>query len=226
MTINEFSRPRRYWMRILFLTLKVYLAIFLLGCAGNRPKPEVEEVRILQTHTYSAEQERVFNASLAALQDLNYSIDVVNKETGLITASRHTTQKLAEITTESDDGLPTWVWVTLIATGVIVVVLLISTLSGDNKDEDEDRETAPEYYIVENEEDYETSGIEFYHYKITLKLEAISEAETRVRMSVEGSRLLGNKVMETGPVYDCDFFRSFFKSLDRAITQVSPDTTK
>jgi hypothetical protein len=126
------------------MVMSVYLAVWLAGCAGAPPRPEGDQLTTLQVRTYPATFKTVFDAAVDAAQDLDFSVDVVNADAGVITATRQTNARLARITRADDEGLPTWAWVALIATGVIIIaaVVIVLTSDDDEKDKDEDKGNA------------------------------------------------------------------------------------
>ena len=118
--------------------LCIYLAIWLAGCASVPPRPEGDQLTRLQVRSYPATFKTVFDAAVDATQDLDFSVDVANADAGVITATRQTNERLARITRADDKGLPTWAWVALIATGVIIIAAVVIVLSSHD-DEDKDK---------------------------------------------------------------------------------------
>ncbi len=201
--------------------LRAYLSVFLVGCASTQYQPSVMEVRSMETRTFAAQYDVVFKAVVNALQDLHYTIDIVDKDVGLITASRQTTGKLGAIAREpdqtdsSDDGLPTWAKVALIVTGIVLVIALINYITDDDEDESDTYSESSDSFVIGDSS--EPAGAEFYRYRVTVNLEALDDRETRIRVSGQGSRMKGNTVMETGPVYDPEFFQAFYANMDNAL---------
>ena len=60
-------------------------------------KPPTAVNRQLQTRKFPRENKLVLKAAIGSLQDLDYTIDVLNSDIGLITASRTTEKKEAEV---------------------------------------------------------------------------------------------------------------------------------
>ena len=85
-------------LRGLGLSLRIYLITFL-GCAAPRPPaPPTAVARAMETRTITADSEKVIKASINVLQDLSYTVDVINVEMGLLTASRTTQGQQAILT--------------------------------------------------------------------------------------------------------------------------------
>ena len=100
--MNELIRPRTVPGKIRLFSLLLYLASSNIVFSQNKPSTAVS--RTLQTQNFSADIKTTLKASINALQDLDYTIDVLNSDVGLITASRTTEQKKAEV---SSDGVST-----------------------------------------------------------------------------------------------------------------------
>ena len=119
--------------------LCVYLTIWMAGCAGAPPHPEGDQLTRLQVRTYPVAMKNVFNATVDAAQDLDFSVDLANADAGVLTATRQTSRSLARITRADDEGWTTWMWIACIATGVIIIaaaVILLTSDDDDKKDED------------------------------------------------------------------------------------------
>ena len=67
---------------------------------------------------------------------------------------------------------------------------------------------------------------EWHQYRITLQFDNPGENETKVRLSVQGTRLEGHEVSEAGPVYDPQFYEKFFAYLERSLKMQAPDSTR
>jgi hypothetical protein len=219
------ARPRRKWLFVISLMLRVYIVLFLIGCAGGPPSPGIEEIRRLQTKIVTTDQETVMNAAVGVLQDMNYMIFDANPKSGLITAIKETTEMTAGISEESG-GTPTWLKVAVIVTGVILIVLIIAAISGGDDDEEKEYE---EYHYdspdvdVASEAGAEYEGLEYYRYRVSIKIDTVGASETRVRMSMHGTKLKGEEVLETGPVYDAEFYEQFWTGLESNIAAMQPD---
>ena len=96
-------QPRTVNGRFLYISLTIYLSSVLsLYAAPPQSKPSTAIARTLQTRNFSADMKTALKASINALQDLDYTIDVLNSDVGLITASRTTEEKKAVV---SKDGI-------------------------------------------------------------------------------------------------------------------------
>ena len=100
--MHQLIRPRTVPGKIRLFSLLLYLASSNIVFSQNKPPTAVS--RTLQTQNFSADIKTTLKASINALQDLDYTIDVLNSDVGLITASRTTEKKKAEV---SSDGVST-----------------------------------------------------------------------------------------------------------------------
>ena len=204
--------------------LRIYLALSLAGCAGTRPETvPSHQARLVETCTVEADRSRVFQGVIDALQDLSFAIESADEDLGLLTATRESEVRLAEISkdvaSEEDGDLPTWATVALIVTGVILVVVLISVIAGD--DDDEESEYEEDDHVSTVIEAGEPSPPPMYTYRITINIREVDADVTTVRVSATGSLVRGGVTEEAGPVQDPVFFETFFDTLEDALTIAS-----
>ena len=96
--MHQLIRPRTIPGKIRLFSLLLYLASSNIAFSQNKPSTAVS--RTLQTQNFSADIKTTLKASINALQDLDYTIDVLNSDVGLITASRTTEQKKARVSSD------------------------------------------------------------------------------------------------------------------------------
>jgi len=101
--MRRLIRPKTMSGKIRLFALVLYLTSSTAILAQNKPSTAV--ARTLQTQSFPADVKTTLKASINALQDLDYTIDVLNSDVGLITASRTTEEKKAEVST--DEGVET-----------------------------------------------------------------------------------------------------------------------
>ena len=73
--------------KILHSSLILYLCTSLIGCASpQKPtvKPPTAVARAMETRSFSKDMKTVLKASINALQDMDYTIDVLNSDIGLL----------------------------------------------------------------------------------------------------------------------------------------------
>ena len=98
--MRRLIRPLTVTGKLQLLSLLIYLASSNIVFSQSKPPTAVS--RTLQTQNFSADIKTTLKASINALQDLDYTIDVLNSDVGLITASRTTEKKKANV---SPDGI-------------------------------------------------------------------------------------------------------------------------
>ena len=89
--MRRLIRPKTISGKIRLFSLIFYLSSSTLVLAQNKPSTAVS--RTLQTRSFPTDVKTTLKASINALQDLDYTIDVLNSDVGLITASRTTEEK-------------------------------------------------------------------------------------------------------------------------------------
>ena len=157
--MHQLIRPRTIQEKIRLFSLLLYLTTSNIVFSQNKPSTAVS--RTLQTQNFSADIKTTLKASINALQDLDYTIDVLNSDVGLITASRTTEQKKAEVSSDGVNPGPstqnnkfeeeldaeeaakqeqaqTCVKIFGIAVVAVFFVVLLNAIFGDKDDDDED----------------------------------------------------------------------------------------
>jgi hypothetical protein len=176
----------------------------------------------METRIIPTDYSRVLKASVNVLQDLRYTIDVVDGDLGLIVASRITEGREADLAKEPSQKteVPTWqkvLGITIIIAIIAGIIWLISGGGGDDDGDDDHRRSrgGGTTHVYRGDNDYD--GPQIYQYKLTLNLESINEGETSVRVSGAGELRRGDTIEQAGPVEDPEFFTRFYSALDKAL---------
>ena len=211
--------------KIFIYAISVYLLFYLNGCSPPRPsKPPTSIARAMETKQFNFGHKEVLKSSINSLQDMNYTIDLLNSEMGLITASRTTEMKMAELDMEDENQLTTLQKVAIFA-GIIVAVgsffaLIDHLFGGGESDEDEDEEpifkkTTSHYnYHSHNETEFSP---EIYRYKVTINLNNIKSTLTEVRVSASGEVEKDGAILQTGGIHEPEFFQMFFTNIENSL---------
>jgi len=155
--MRRLIRPKTISGKIRLFSLIFYLSSSTLVLAQNKPSTAVS--RTLQTRSFPTDVKTTLKASINALQDLDYTIDVLNSDVGLITASRTTEEKKAEVSTVETvntetnsnneevvkaEQTQTCVKVLGIAFVAIFAVILLGAIfgGGDDDDDDDDKKSS------------------------------------------------------------------------------------
>lgn len=220
--MSRFLQPRNPLLQILNVSLRLYLVLFLVAaCAPRRPPVSVVEARSMETRVVQSDYYKVLKASVNVLQDLRYTIDVIDSDLGLIVASRITEGKEADLAKEPHQKAeyPTWqkvLGITILIAIVAGIIWLISGGGGDDADDDRPRRGRGRETQLYHDGG-SSDGPRVFHYKVTLNIEAISDEDTSVRVSGSGERRRGETIEQAGPVEDPEFFTRFYSALDKAL---------
>ena len=91
--MQPLTQPARSWGHG---ALRLYLCLFLVGCGAHRPP--LSEVRDMETRVMLGDEVTAFQACVATLQDLGYTVEVADVDAGILTASRSTHERSGQIT--------------------------------------------------------------------------------------------------------------------------------
>ena len=256
--MSRLIRPKTIQGKIRLFSLLFYLGATNVVFTQNKPPTAVS--RTLQTQNFSADAKKTLKASINALQDLDYTIDVLNSDVGLVTASRTTEQKKAKVSSDGIDPGPsiqnnkfseeldaeeaakqeqatTCVKIFGVAVVAVFFVVLLNAIFGDkDKDDDDDYEkiesssnsssgwrrshrsshsnhkTVNNYY-----QDNTPKGPRIYRYKVTINIDEAGPKNTNVRVSASGELEQDGKILESGGIYEQEFFKRFFASMNKSI---------
>ncbi|MDG1224662.1 MAG: hypothetical protein P8O00_08795 [Candidatus Marinimicrobia bacterium] len=156
--MRRLIRPSTVPGKLRLLSLIIYLSSSNILFSQNKPPTAVS--RTLQTQNFSVDLKTTLKASINALQDLDYTIDVLNSDIGLITASRTTEKKKADVSSDAIEPGPstqnnmdseidaeetakqeqaqTCAKIFGFAVVVVFVVVIINAIFGDDDDDDND----------------------------------------------------------------------------------------
>ena len=156
--MRRLIRPLTGAGKLRLLSLILYLSSYNIVFSQNKPPSAVS--RTLQTQNFSADLKTTLKASINALQDLDYTIDVLNSDVGLITASRTTEKKKADVSSDAIELGPssqnnidgeidaeetarqeqaqTCAKIFGFAVVVVFVVVIINAIFGDGDDDNDD----------------------------------------------------------------------------------------
>tara|TARA_B100001094_G_scaffold29848_1_gene24860 strand:- start:77 stop:841 length:765 start_codon:yes stop_codon:yes gene_type:complete len=153
--MRRLIRPETISGKIRLLSLIFYLSSSTIILAQNKPSTAVS--RTLQTQSFPTDVKTTLKASINALQDLDYTIDVLNSDVGLITASRTTEEKKADVSTDESqttkavsnneeavkaEQTQTCVKILGIAFVAVFFVVLLGAIFGDDEDDEDDKKSS------------------------------------------------------------------------------------
>ena len=256
--MRRLIRPKTIQGKIRLFSLMFYLVTTNVVFTQNKPPAAVS--RTLQTQNFAADTKKTLKASINALQDLDYTIDVLNSDVGLITASRTTEQKKAKVSSDGIDPGPstqnnkfaeeldaeeaakkeqatTCVKIFGVAVVAVFFVVLLNAIFGDKDNDDDDenektesssnsssgwrrshRSSHSNHKTVNNYyQDNTPKGPRIYRYKVTINIDETGPNNTNVRVSASGELEQDGKILESGGIYEQEFFKRFFASMNKSI---------
>ena len=175
------------------IAIHSFLLIFLLmSCAssGGSSKKSTAAQRAVETREYDVSSKDLMQSTIGAFQDLGFTIDTLNEEFGLITASKIEKPKKEE---PSDAQK---------ALGAIVAIAAIAWLIASDWDGDSNGGGG--------RSDGETVVVKDYKLSATVTVKAINDSEpylSSLRVNFGGSERKRS----------IQFFREFFTSIDKSL---------
>jgi len=207
-----FIRPKSIYGRSLYNLLIGYLVIGLIGCSTppRVEKPPTSVARAMETRSFSGNLKTVLKASINSLQDMDYTIEVLNSDVGLITASRTTENKKAKLASEQSNEGMTDSEKACLTIGAIAVIAVIAAAIFDG----DDGGGGNNIYTGGGNDDG-PDGPMIYRYKVTINLTELNDTETNVRVSASGEVEQDGKILSTGGVHEPEFFQKFFAGMNQ-----------
>jgi len=213
--------------KTLHSALILYLCTSLIGCsAPQQPtvKPPTTVARAMETRSFSKDMKTVLKASINALQDMDYTIDVLNSDIGLITASRTTEKGQAPLSADNSSnnnqlsGLGKLLPIVFIAGAAIILFNLIFGGDDDDGDKRRDRD-GPTIHLDSGGSNSDSGpvGPRILRYKVTINLNDLNADKTKVRVSANGEIEQDGKILSTGGIHEPEFFRQFFANVNKAL---------
>ena len=102
--------------------------IFVVSCSSSAPKPSTTVKRAIETRDYNVDFDTLMRASIGVLQDLGYTIDVLNDSYGLITASKQTTNVKGK--SDNDE-----IKIGDVILGTLAIITLVALWDNDDDDD-------------------------------------------------------------------------------------------
>jgi len=181
--------------------------IFVVSCSSSAPKPSTTVKRAIETRDYNVDFDTLMRASIGVLQDLGYTIDVLNDSYGLITASKQTTNVKGK--SDNDE-----IKIGDVILGTLAIITLVALWDNDD-DDDGDCFFCGGGGGGSSDDD----GPNVYILKTTMNVTENSEdpISSSIRVNFEASMERGGKIRYAGTQYSSEFFQSFFGALDKSL---------
>ena len=216
--IHRLLYPATVQGKVLHFALIAYLSISIIGCTAPQPtvKPPTTMARAMETRTFSKDMKTVLKAAINALQDMDYTIDVLNSDVGLITASRTTEQIQAALSADNDEEKSTFEMILLPLIAIVAVFMILGMVFGGDDDDGDDSDTI-DLGLGGGDKDSGPDGPRIYRYKVTVNLNDIDTNNTKVRVSASGEIEQDGKILSTGGIHELEFFQQFFANVNKAL---------
>ena len=242
--MRRLIRPKTISGRIRLFSLIFYLSSSTIVLSQGKPSTAVS--RTLQTRNFEADVKTTLKASINALQDLDYTIDVLNSDVGLITASRTTEEKKAEVSTDGvgtvqadldneeagkEGQTKTCVKIIGVAFVAVFFVVLLGAIFGNDDDDDDGKNSnsssrwrrssgssnTRNKTVNNYYQDDTPKGPRIYRYKVTINIDDSGSENTVVRVSASGELEQDGKILESGGIHEPEFFKRFFASMNKSL---------
>jgi len=209
--------------RVLHFAIVAYLSISIIGCtAPQKPsvKPPAAIARAMETRSFAKDMTTVLKAAINALQDMDYTIDVLNSDIGLITASRTSQQQKSELSVEENDAerFNDFEKACLTAFGIFSLIIIMDMIfGGDDDSENNNNDRSPIRLGGGGNNDSGPDGPRIYRYKVTINLNDLDADNTKIRVSASGEIEQDGKILSTGGIHELEFFQHFFANVNKAL---------
>ena len=221
--IHRLLYPATVQGRGLHFALVAYLSISIIGCtAPQKPsvKPPAAIARAMETRSFAKDMTTVLKAAINALQDMDYTIDVLNSDIGLITASRTSQQQKSELSVEENDAerFNDFEKACLTAFGIFSLIIIMDMIfGGDDDSENNNNDRSPIRLGGGGNNDSGPDGPRIYRYKVTINLNDLDADNTKIRVSASGEIEQDGKILSTGGIHELEFFQHFFANVNKAL---------
>ena len=202
-------------VRRIALHLVVLSHLFVVSCGSSTPPPTTAVKRAIETRQYNVDFDTLMKGSIGVLQDLGYTIDVLNDNYGLITATKQTT--LGSGSTEKEMSKA---GKAAIGIGVILTLGLLAAADRDkDKDNDNNNDGGDCLFCGWGGNSSSNDGPNVYNLKTTINIVQESEdpVSSTIRTNFQASREQGGSVKYAGSEHSQKFFQSFFAALDKSL---------
>ena len=219
--LHRLLYPATVQGRVLHFALVAYLVISIIGCTAPQKslKPPATVARAMETRSFAKDMTTVLKAAINALQDMDYTIDVLNSDVGLITASRTSQKQKTELSIEENDaeGFSEFEKACLAVFGIVSLVIIMDMIFGGDDDSGNNSNDRSPFQIGGGDSKDGQTGPRIYRYKVTINLNDIDTDNTKIRVSASGEIEQDGKILSTGGIHELEFFQQFFANVNKAL---------
>ena len=173
----------------------------------------------METRRFAKDMATVLKAAINALQDMDYTIDVLNSDVGLITASRTSQQQKTELSVEENDteGFSEAEKACLALFGIVSLAIIMNMIFGGDDDSGNKSNDSSPIHIGGGDGKDGPTGPQIYRYKVTINLNELDADNTKIRVSASGEIEQDGKILSTGGIHELEFFQQFFANVNKAL---------
>ena len=219
--VHRLLYPATVRGRGLHFALVAYLSISIIGCTAPQKsvKPPATIARAMETRSFAKDMTTVLKAAINALQDMDYTIDVLNSDIGLITASRTSQQQKSELSIEGNDAerFSEFEKACLAVFGLVSLVIIMDMIFGGDDDSENNSNDRSPIRIGGGDGKDDPTGPRIYRYKVTINLNDLDNENTKIRVSASGEIEQDGKILSTGGIHELEFFQQFFANVNKAL---------
>ena len=220
--IHRLLYPATVQGKVLHFALVAYLSISIISCtAPQKPsvRPPATVARAMETRSFAKDMTTVLKAAINALQDMDYTIDVLNSDIGLITASRTSQQQKSELSVEENDAerFSEFEKACLTVFGLVSLVIIMDMIFGGDDDSGNNSNGSSPIQLGGGDGKDGPTGPRIYRYKVTINLNDLDNENTKIRVSASGEIEQDGKILSTGGIHELEFFQQFFANVNKAL---------
>ena len=207
-------------IKILFI---VYFSIFSVSCAPTGNTVFVNDVSTDTRKVYD-DFDDIFVSSIQALQELNYVLDKTDKEGGVITAYKSSSN--FKLKNKSEDETPLWI---KILTGAVIVgvVLFVFSIIFDDSTDEEGSSNDHEHHQHHHHHHYpgldplnnNQETISSFRLKVSVLIQEKEDLLSAVTVQSVGESLKNGIVVDTSPAVEQGLFENYYNRLSTLINQ-------
>ena len=219
--VHRLLYPATVQGRGLHFALVAYLSISIIGCTAPQKsvKPPAAIARAMETRSFAKDMTTVLKAAINALQDMDYTIDVLNSDIGLITASRTSQQQKSELSVEENDAerFSEFEKACLTVFGLVSLLIIMDMIFGGDDDSENNSNDGSPFRIGGGDGKEGPTGPRIFRYKVTINLNDLDDNNTKIRVSASGEIEQDGKILSTGGIHELEFFQQFFANVNKAL---------
>ena len=206
-------------IKILFI---VYFSIFSVSCSPTGNTVFINDISTDTRKVYD-DFDDIFVSSIQALQELNYVLDKTDKDGGVITAYKSSSN--FKLKNKSKDETPLWIKILTGAVIVGVVLFVFSIIFDDDSSDEEssnndhDHDHHHHHYPHLNTSNNSQETINSFRLKVSILIQENEDLLSTVTIQSIGENLKNGIVVDTSPAIEQGLFENYYNRLSALINQ-------